>query len=356
MRVQNGGRPMKTMKAIVKTAPYQGALEIQDVPMPQIGKNEVLVRIKKTAICGTDLHIHNWDSWAQRTINTPMVIGHEFVGEIAQVGENVGGLEIGQLVSGEGHLVCGKCRQCITGLQHLCRQTCGIGVNIQGVFAQYAAIPAGNIWVCDPSIPEDILSVMDPLGNAVHTALTFDVLGEDVLITGAGPIGLMAVPIVKRAGARSVTITDINPARLAMAKSMGADEIVNVRNEKVSDVFERNKMVEGFDVGLEMSGAPSALADMVDNMANGGKIAVLGIFPSPPEIDWNKVIFNSLTLHGIYGRHMYDTWYKMTALLQTGLAEEIAPIISHTIDYVDFQKGIDLMSRGEACKVVLNWS
>ena len=344
------------MKAIVKTAPAFGALELTDIPMPQPGKNDVLVKIKKTAICGTDLHIHNWDAWAARTIKTPMVIGHEFVGEIAELGKNVSGLKVGQLVSAEGHLVCGKCRHCITGVQHLCRQTRGLGVNIQGVFAEYSAIPASNIWICDPDIPENILSIMDPLGNSVHTALAFDVLGEDVLITGAGPIGLMAVPIIKRAGARSITITDINPARLAMAKDLGADVTIDVRTQKISDAFAANKMTEGFDVGLEMSGAPRALADMVDNMANGGKIAILGIFPSPPEIDWNKVIFNSLTLHGIYGRHMYDTWYKMTALLQSGLAAEIAPIVSHNFDFADYQKGFDLMSKGECCKVVLNWS
>jgi threonine 3-dehydrogenase len=271
------------------------------------------------------------------------------------MGEKVTGLEIGQLVSAEGHIVCGKCRWCITGHQHLCRATVGVGVNRDGVFAQYASIPARNIWICDKSLPESVLSVQDPLGNAVHTALSFNVQGEDVLVTGAGPIGLMSIPILRMTGARHIVITDINPERLALAKELGATVTVDVRKQKIQDVIAPLGMTEGFDVGLEMSGNSAAFADMVDNMANGGKIAILGIFADEIKIDWNKVIFRCLTLKGIYGREMYSTWYKMTSLLQSGLAEKVAKTITHELPYADFQKGFDAMSSGEAIKVVLNW-
>jgi len=343
------------MKAIVKTEEQVGALALQDVPIPHLEKNNVLIKVKKTAICGTDVHIYKWDSWAQQTIKPPMVIGHEFVGEIIELGENVTSLEVGQIVSGEGHVVCGKCRHCITGMQHLCRKTKGIGVNMQGIFSEYISIPASNVWVCDPNIDEDILSILDPLGNAVHTALYFDLVGEDILITGAGPIGLMSIPVVKRLGARTIVVTDIAPYRLEMARKLGATEVLDVRTEKISDVMNKLNLKEGFDVGLEMSGSDIAFADMVENMANGGRIAILGIPSSTARINWNKVVFNSLTLKGIYGRHMYDTWYKMTALLQSGLDAEISNIITHRFHYADFQKGFDAMMQGDSGKVVLNW-
>lgn len=345
-----------TMKAIVKTAAGAGALELRDVPVPEISGRDVLVRVRKAAICGTDVHIFKWDAWAQRTIKAPMTIGHEFVGEIVEVGGEVRGLEPGMLVSSEGHVVCGRCRWCITGHQHLCRATSGIGVNRNGIFAEYASIPATNIWRCDKRLPENVLAVQDPLGNAVHTALTFNVQGEDVLITGAGPIGLMSIPILRMTGARNVVITDVNPGRLALARELGATEALDVRSEKIADAMERLGMAEGFDVGLEMSGNPAAFSGMVDCMANGGKIAILGIFSDRIEIDWNKVIFRALTLKGIYGRQMYDTWYKMTSLLQSGLAEKVAKTITHEFDHTDFQKGFDAMAEGKAVKVILDWT
>jgi len=343
------------MKAIVKTGGASGSLELRDVPVPQISKRDVLVKVRKAAICGTDVHIYKWDAWAQRTIVPPMTIGHEFVGEIVEVGSEVTGLKAGQLVSAEGHIVCGKCRWCITGHQHLCRATTGIGVNRDGVFAEYAAVPATNIWLCDKKLPESVLSIQDPLGNAVHTALSFNVQGEDVLVTGAGPIGIMSVPILKMTGARHIVVTDVNPVRLALAKELGATAVVDVRTQKISDVLAQLGMAEGFDVGLEMSGNSGAFASMVDNMANGGKIAILGIFSDDINIDWNKVIFRGLTLKGIYGREMYSTWYKMTALLQSGLAEKVSRVITHEFHYADFQKGFDAMLSGEAIKVVLKW-
>ena len=345
----------KTMKCIVMARGEYGGLELQDKPIPGVEKNDVLVKMHKTAICGTDVHIYKWDAWAQRTIKTPMTIGHEFVGEIVALGDEVTGLKVGQLVSGEGHVVCGKCRQCITGVQHLCRQTIGIGVNTDGVFAQYAAIPAKNIWPCDESIPKSVLSIQDPLGNAVHTALSFNVIGEDVLITGAGPIGLMAVPILRMSGARHIVITDIRQGPLEMALEFGATRAVNVREEKISDVIEELGMKEGFDVGLEMSGNPHAFYEMVNNMANGGKIAVLGIFADDVKLDWDKIIFRGLTLKGIYGREMYNTWYQMTALLQSGLAGPVSKIVTHEFHYTDYKKGFEVMISGEAMKAVLNW-
>jgi len=343
------------MKAIVKQTPEPGGLALVDVKTPSPGDTDVLVKIKKTAICGTDIHIYNWDAWAQKTIKTPQIIGHEFVGEVVEVGKQVTNAKPGQLVSGEGHIVCKKCRHCITGAPHLCRQTIGIGVNMDGVFSEYAVIPAENIWICDERISHDVLSVLDPLGNATHTALSFNVLGEDVLITGAGPIGLMSIPIIKRAGARHIVVTDINPTRLAMAKELGATATVDVRTQKLTDIIKRKGMSEGFDVGLEMSGSAQAFSDMIDVMANGGKIAILGILPEDTKTDWNKVIFNSLTLKGIYGRQMYDTWYRMSSLLQSGLEAEIEKIITHTYDYRDYAKAFELMKSGESGKVILNW-
>ena len=345
----------KTMKAIVKAKGEYGGLELQDKPIPQIAKNEVLIKMRKTGICGTDVHIYKWDAWAQRAIKPPLTIGHEFVGEIAAIGENVTGFEIGQLVSGEGHLVCGKCRWCVTGIQHLCRQTVGVGVNGDGVFAQYAAIPASNIWPSPKGVSESVLSIQDALGNAIHTALSFDVLGEDVLITGAGPIGIMAVPVLKMAGARNIVITARRPGPLKLAKELGATRTVNIREEKISDVMAELGMKEGFDVGLEMSGNAEAFADMVDNMANGGKIAVLGIFADDVKLDWGKIIFRSLTLKGIYGREMYNTWYQMTALLESGLAEKIEKVVTHEYHYTEYEKGFEAMMGGEAVKVVLKW-
>ncbi|MCL2362252.1 MAG: L-threonine 3-dehydrogenase [Defluviitaleaceae bacterium] len=344
------------MKAIVKTSPEPGGLALTDVPTPIPGETQVLVKIKKTAICGTDIHIYNWDAWAQKTIKTPQIIGHEFVGIVETVGKQVTNVKPGQMVSGEGHIVCGKCRHCITGHPHLCRKTVGIGVNMDGVFAEYAVIPCENIWICDERISQDVLSVLDPLGNATHSALSFNVLGEDVLITGAGPIGLMCIPIIKRAGARNIVVTDINPSRLEMAQSLGATKVVDVRAEKLTNVLASiDSMTEGFDIGLEMSGSGAAFADMIDNMANGGKIAILGILPDDTKADWSKIIFNSLTLKGIYGRQMYDTWYRMSALLQSGLEDDIAKIITHRFDYRDYEEAFQLMESGHSGKVILEW-
>lgn len=340
------------MKAIVKKERAPG-LELVDVPMPEIGNNDVLVKIKKTAICGTDVHIYNWDEWSQKTIPTPMTIGHEFVGTIEKVGSNVEGLEIGQLVSGEGHVVCGKCRNCLAGRRHLCKDTKGIGVNRTGIFAEYAAIPASNIWICDPDIPIDYFSCFDPLGNATHTALSFDAVGEDVLITGAGPIGIMAVAILRHVGARNIVITDINPYRLNLAKELGATRVVDVRTEKIKDVMDELGMKEGFDIGLEMSGSGVAFNDMINLMANGGKIALLGILGSNVSIDWGKVIFNGIKIKGIYGREMYETWYKMTSMIQSGL--DISKIITHKFKYTDFEKGFEVMRSGNSGKVILEW-
>jgi len=343
------------MKAVVKKTAEPGGLVLADMPEPVLGEKgegQVLIKIHKTAICGTDIHIFNWDAWAQKTIKTPQVIGHEFVGEVVEVGRNVSNVKVGQLVSGEGHIVCGKCRHCITGHVHWCRQTRGIGVNMDGVFSEYVAFPASNIWICDEGIDKDVLSILDPLGNAVHTALSFNLIGEDVLITGAGPIGLMSVPIVKRAGARNIVVTDVNPARLEMAKALGATHVVDVRSEKIARVA---KMVEGFDIGLEMSGNAQAFSDMVEAMANGGKIAILGIMPADTQINWDRVVFGCLTLKGIYGREMYDTWYKMSALLESGLDKEVAKVITHRFHYTEFQEAFELMASGKSGKVVLNW-
>ena len=344
---------MKTMKALVKAAPEPG-LVLQDVPVPEIGHNEVLIKILKTAICGTDVHIYNWDKWSQETIPVPMHVGHEFVGRIAEVGSHVTDFKPGDLVSGEGHLVCGQCRNCLAGRRHLCKDTKGVGVNRPGAFAEYLAIPVTNVWVCDPAISTDVLACFDPLGNATHTALSFDVLGEDVLITGAGPIGCMAASIARHAGARHVVVTDVNPYRLDLAKNAGATVTVDVSKETLADVQKRIGMKEGFDVAMEMSGNPAALNDILANMCHGGKIAMLGIMPDNTEIDWNTVVFNMLTIKGIYGREMYETWYKMTTMIQTGL--DISPLITHRFHYTDYEKGFEAMRSGNSGKVVLTWS
>lgn len=339
------------MPALVKRYSKRGLwLEEVDVPEPKTG--EVLIKIEKTSICGTDLHIYNWDEWSQATIPVPMVIGHEFVGHIAKIGPNVHGLKEGDLVSGEGHIVCGKCRNCLAGRRHLCKDTMGVGVNRQGAFAEYLCIPATNIWLCDPKIDHDVISIFDPLGNAVHTALTYDLIGEDVLITGAGPIGIMAAAIVRHAGARNVVITDINPYRLEMAKKMGVDLAIDVRKQSIQDAMQTLHMKEGFDVGLEMSGSPLAFNQMVDSMIHGGRIALLGL-QNKVDIDWSKVIFNSLVITGIYGREMFETWYKMTSMLQSGL--DVSSVITHRMHYTEFEKGFEVMNEGSAGKVVLNW-
>jgi threonine 3-dehydrogenase len=342
----------RTMRAIAKLSPGEG-LQMTEVPVPRPGINDVLIKIKQTSICGTDIHIYNWDSWAEQTIKPPMVIGHEFVGTIEEVGANVQGYKKGDLVDGEGHIVCGVCRNCLAGRRHLCKDTKGVGVNRDGAFAEYLCIPASNAVHVDPAIPLDVLSCFDPLGNATHTALQFDLVGEDVLITGAGPIGCMAVAIAKHAGARKIVVTDVNPDRLALAMRMGATRTVDVSKEKLPEVQKEIGMREGFDVGLEMSGNPRALNDMIDNMAHGGRIALLGIMPGAAAVNWNKVVFNMLTIKGIYGREMYETWYKMTAMIQSGL--DISPVITHRFHYTEFQAAFDLMRSGKSGKIVLKW-
>jgi threonine 3-dehydrogenase len=342
----------RTMRAIAKLHPGPG-LELTEVPVPQPGINDVLIKIKKTAICGTDVHIYNWDAWAQQTIRPPMVIGHEFVGEIVEVGANVQGFKPGDLVDGEGHIVCGQCRNCLAGRRHLCKDTKGVGVNRDGAFAEFLCIPASNAVHVDPAIPAEVLACFDPLGNATHTTLQWDLVGEDVLITGAGPIGCMATAIAKKSGARKIVVTDVNPMRLALAQRMGATRVVDVSRENLHEVQREIGMKEGFDVGLEMSGSPKALNDMIDNMYHGGRIALLGIMSEKTAIDWNRVVFNMLTIRGIYGREMYETWYKMTALIQGGL--DITPVITHRFPFTDFQEGFRLMRSGQSGKIILNW-
>jgi threonine 3-dehydrogenase len=343
---------MNKMKALVKKYSKPG-LWLDEVPVPEYGPNDVLIKIQKTAICGTDIHIYNWDEWASKTIPVPMVVGHEYVGIVEAFGENVQDVRVGELVSGEGHITCGHCRNCRAGRRHLCPNTLGVGVNRPGCFAEYLVIPVSNIWHCDPNISKDVLSIFDPFGNAVHTALSFDVLGEDVLITGAGPIGIMASAICKHAGARYVVITDVNPYRLELAKKMGVTKAVNVSNEKLSDVVNDLGMMEGFDVGLEMSGNPKALNDMIDVMFHGGNIALLGILPSDAAVDWNKIVFNGLTLRGIYGRKMFETWYKMQVMVQSGL--DVSSVITHHFSFEDFEEGFELMKSGNSGKIILNW-
>lgn len=340
------------MKALVKKEATQG-LWLDDVPEPTIGINDVLIKVKRTAICGTDMHIYNWDAWAQKTIPVPMVVGHEFVGEIVEVGSNVNDFKPGQIVSGEGHVVCGRCRNCLAGRRHLCAHTSGIGVNRPGSFAEYVALPMSNVWEHNPGIDLDVAALFDPFGNAVHTALQYDLLGEDVLITGAGPIGAMAAAVCKHAGARHIVVTDLIDARLERAAELGATRTVNVGRETLAEVQRELGMEEGFDVGLEMSGNGRAFNDMLANMCHGGKIAILGIPGEDTAIDWNTVIFNMLTLKGIYGREMYETWYKMSVMIDSGL--DISPVITHRMSYRDFQKGFDVMNAGEASKVILDW-
>lgn len=341
------------MKALVKRHSKPG-LWLEDVPEPTIGINDVLIRVEKTGICGTDLHIYNWDAWAQKTIPVPMVVGHEFVGEVVSVGSNVHDFYPGEIVSGEGHVVCGHCRNCLAGRRHLCAATQGIGVNRPGAFAEYFSVPQTNVWHHSPDIDREVASIFDPFGNAVHTALSFDLLGEDILITGAGPIGCMAAAVAKYAGARYVVVTDVNPWRLELAQSMGATRVVDVRKEKLADVQKELGMKEGFDVGLEMSGNATAFQDMLANMCHGGKVAMLGIPSGPIAIDWNTVIFNMLTIKGIYGREMYETWYKMTVMLQGGL--DIRNVITHRFAAADFEKGFEVMNSGQSGKVILDWT
>ncbi|MCW5979990.1 MAG: L-threonine 3-dehydrogenase [Bryobacteraceae bacterium] len=341
------------MKAISKSKAEPG-LWLEDVPEPTMGINDVLIRVDKTSICGTDLHIWKWDDWAQKTIPVPMVVGHEFVGTIVDVGSNVSDFRAGDVVSGEGHLVCGRCRNCLAGRRHLCARTLGIGVNRPGAYAEYLTLPMTNIWLHDPAIDQEIASIFDPFGNAVHTALSFPVLGEDVLITGAGPIGIMAAAVVRYAGARYVVITDVNPYRLELASKMGITRALDARTESVAAVQKELGMKEGFDVGLEMSGNASAFRDMLDNMCHGGRIAMLGIPEKEIAIDWNKVIFNMLTIKGIYGREMYETWYKMTVMIQGGL--DIRGVITHRFHYTEFEKAFEVMLSGNAGKVILSWN
>ena len=340
------------MKALVKRKAERG-LWLEDVPVPRVGLNDVLIRVDRTGICGTDVHIYQWDAWAQKTIPVPMVVGHEFVGEIVEVGANVTDFFPGEVVSGEGHVVCGRCRNCLAGRRHLCKDTQGIGVNRPGAFAEYLALPMTNVWHHKPGIDRDVAAIFDPFGNAVHTALSFPVLGEDVLITGAGPIGIMGAAIARHAGARFVVVTDMNEYRLELARKMGATVALNVRTGTLRQVQEQLGMAEGFDVGLEMSGSAAAFRDMIDNMCHGGKIAMLGIPPEQMAVDWNKVVFNMLTIKGIYGREMYETWYKMTVMLQSGL--DIRPVITHRFDCTEFEKGFEVMLSGQSGKVILNW-
>jgi threonine 3-dehydrogenase len=344
---------MRTMQALVKKKSEPG-LWLDEVPVPTIGINDVLIQVLRTGICGTDLHIYKWDAWAQKTIPVPMAVGHEFVGRIVEAGSNVKDFHVGEIVSGEGHVVCGRCRNCLAGRRHLCKDIKGVGVNRPGAFAEYIALPMTNVWVHDSSIPRDIQAIFDPFGNAVHTALSFDVLGEDVLITGAGPIGCMAAAVVRHAGARHVVVTDLNPYRLDLAKKLGATVAVDSRQVPLKEVQKQLGMKEGFDVGLEMSGNAAAFRDLLGNMCHGGKIAILGIPDKDFAIDWNTVIFNMLTLKGIYGREMYETWYQMTVMLQSGL--DLGPIVTHRYHYQEFEKGFEAMRSGECGKVILKWT
>ena len=340
------------MKALVKKEAKPG-LWLEEVPEPKIGINDILIRVDRTGICGTDLHIYEWNAWAQQTIRVPLVVGHEFVGEIVEVGSNVADFRPGNVVSAEGHVVCGRCRNCLAGRRHLCKDTRGIGVNRPGAFAEYISVPVTNVWQHKDAIDRDVASIFDPFGNAVHTALSFDVLGEDVLITGAGPIGIMAAAVVKHAGARYVVITDMNEYRLDLARRMGVTVALNVKEGSIRDVQTRLGMKEGFDVGLEMSGNPAAFREMLENMCHGSKIAMLGIPSEPIEINWNTVIFNMLTIKGVYGREMYETWYQMTVMLESGL--DIKPVITHRFHYTEFEKGFEVMHTGQSGKVVLSW-
>jgi threonine 3-dehydrogenase len=341
------------LKALVKSQAAPG-LWLEDIPEPSIGINDVLIRVTHTGICGTDVHIYNWDDWARATIPVPMAIGHEFVGEIVAVGSNVIDFHPGEVVSGEGHVVCGRCRNCLAGRRHLCAHTKGVGVNRPGAFAEYIGLPMSNIWRHNPGINREVAAIFDPFGNAVHTALSFPVLGEDILITGAGPIGVMAAAVVRHAGARYVVVTDVNPYRLELARKMGATLAVHPSETSLTDVQTQLGMQEGFDVGLEMSGNPSAFHDMIANMSHGAKIAMLGIPSQEMPIDWRHVIFSMLTIKGVYGREMYETWYKMTVMLESGL--DITPVITHRFCFRDFLQGFEVMQSGKSGKVILDWT
>lgn len=343
---------MSRMKTLAKLEKKAG-IWVSEAEKPTPGALDVLIKIKQTAICGTDVHIYKWDAWAESTIPVPMHVGHEFVGHVVAVGDDVKGFSVGDRVSGEGHITCGYCRNCRAGRRHLCRHTEGVGVNRPGAFAEYLCLPACNAVLIPDDIPDEIAAVMDPLGNAVHTALAFDVIGEDVLITGAGPVGLFAAAICQHVGARHVVITDVNDARLAIAEKLGVSRAVNVKHTELSDVVRDLGMTEGFDVCLEMSGNAQAVADMLTVMNNGGRIAMLGIPPKPYEIDWNTVVFKALTIRGIYGREMFETWYKMISLLQSGL--DVSPVITHHFPVDDFQEGFDVLLSGDTGKVILDW-
>ena len=339
------------MKALVKSRPEKG-LWMEEVDIPQIGVNDILIKVKKSAICGTDLHIYRWDEWSQNTIKTPMTIGHEYVGTVAKMGEGVTGFEIGDRVTGEGHIACGHCRNCRRGRKHICENTVGIGVNINGSFAEYVKVPSANVMKMNPAIPDDMLAIMDPFGNATHTALSWPLIGEDVLVTGAGLIGSMCVAIAKFAGARYVVATETNEFRIELAKKMGATRVVNPLKENLHDVMKDLGMI-GFDIGLECSGSPHAFNDMLDTMYNSGKISLLGILPPKTGINWDKVIFKGLTLKGIYGREMFETWYQMEQMLHSGL--DLSPMITHQFPIDEFEKGFQIMDEGNCGKVILNW-
>jgi threonine 3-dehydrogenase len=341
------------MKALVKAKSEPG-LWLEDVPEPEVGPTDVLIKVHKTSICGTDVHIWKWDAWARRTIPVPMVVGHEFCGVVAEVGSGVTDVKVGETVSAEGHIVCGRCRNCLAGRRHLCPHTQGVGVNRAGAFAEYLAVPYRNVYRVDPALGEDVVSTFDPLGNAVHTALSWDLVAEDILITGAGPIGCMAAAICKFAGARHVVVTDVNPYRLELAKKLGATRVVNVANESLTEVKDELGMREGFDVGLEMSGHPSGLHDILEHTSNGAKVSLLGIFPEKVAIDWDKVIFKGLILKGIYGREMFETWYKMSSMLRAGL--DISPVITHRYPFTRFEDAFATMISGQSGKVVLDWT
>ena len=352
MAKQTSNKPPAVMKALVKSKAEPG-IWLEEIPVPECGHNDAMIRIRKTAICGTDIHIYNWDQWAQKTIPVPMAVGHEFAGEVVAVGSEVRGLKPGDRVSAEGHVTCGHCRNCRAGKRHLCRNTVGVGVNRPGCFAEYLSVPAVNVFKLPESISDDLGAVLDPLGNATHTALSFDLVGEDVLITGAGPIGMMAVAIARYAGARHVVITDVNDYRLNLAKQLGASRAVNVTRQDLADTMAELGMVEGFDVGLEMSGNPAAFRQMLEKMNYGAKVALLGILPGETAIDWNEVVFKGLLLKGIYGREMFETWYKMSSMLQSGL--DVAPAITHRFPIGEFQQAFDVMRTGMSGKVILDW-
>jgi len=343
---------MAKMKALVKKYSKPG-IWMDEVELPVVGQDDVLIRIKKTAICGTDIHIYEWNEWAQKTIPVPMTVGHEYVGEVVELGSNVKSVSIGDIVSGEGHIICGFCRNCQAGRRHLCKNSMGVGVNRPGCFAEYLSLPVSNIWRTDPAIPEELYCIFDPYGNAAHTALSFDLVGEDVLVTGAGPIGIMAAAIAQKVGARYVAITDLNPYRLELAKKMGIQHVFNAKEISVAEIQKQLGMKEGFDVGLEMSGSKAAFADMVNNMACGGKIALLGLQPKDALINWDMVIFHGLRIKGIYGREIFETWYKMAALIKAGL--DISPVITHRFSVDNFQEAFEIMASGNSGKVILNW-